>query len=58
MRVSVTSDETRGDSDSGLASISGNGRYVSFASAATNLVRNDTNGVIDIFVRDRGNITP
>lgn len=28
------------------------GRYVAFASSATNLVANDTNGIADIFVRD------
>ena len=33
--------------------ISGNGRYVSFASGAADLVADDTNGVADIFVRDR-----
>jgi Tol biopolymer transport system component len=34
-------------------SISGDGRYVAFISVATNLVPGDTNGVKDIFVRDR-----
>jgi Tol biopolymer transport system component len=33
-------------------SISGNGRYVSFITAATNMVAGDTNGVLDIFVKD------
>ena len=33
--------------------ISHDGRYVIFASTATDLVPNDTNGVSDIFVRDR-----
>ena len=33
-------------------SISGNGRYVAFQSAATNLDPGDTDGVWDIFVRD------
>ena len=39
--------------------ISGNGRYVSFASTATNLVTGDTNGAQDIFVYDRirGHVT-
>jgi len=32
--------------------ISGDGRYVTFQSAATNLVAGDTNGRIDVFVRD------
>jgi WD40-like Beta Propeller Repeat len=34
-------------------SISANGRYVAFASFASNLVPNDTNEAIDVFVRDR-----
>lgn len=33
-------------------SISADGRYVAFASDATNLVPNDTNGETDVFVRD------
>ena len=32
--------------------LSGNGRYVAFASAATDLVRGDTNGQLDVFVHD------
>ena len=36
-----------------LSSISADGRYVAFASYATNLVPGDTNGVNDIFVHDR-----
>ncbi len=34
-------------------SISDDGRYVAFMSSATNLVAGDTNGKIDVFVRDR-----
>jgi Tol biopolymer transport system component len=34
-------------------SISADGRYVAFLSWATNLVSGDTNGAIDVFVRDR-----
>jgi Tol biopolymer transport system component len=34
-------------------SISADGRFVAFASAATNLVPGDTNGYPDVFVRDR-----
>ena len=37
----------------GPSAISANGRFVAFASKAQNLVPNDTNQVIDIFVRDR-----
>ncbi len=33
--------------------ISGDGRWVAFESGATNLVGGDTNGKVDIFVRDR-----
>jgi Tol biopolymer transport system component len=33
--------------------ISDDGRYVAFASEATNLVPNDTNGVTDVFIYDR-----
>jgi RHS repeat-associated protein len=33
--------------------ISANGRYVAFQSTSTNLVASDTNGVADIFLRDR-----
>src|SRR5262245_52077170 len=33
-------------------SISGDGRYVAFASDASNLVASDTNGVTDVFRRD------
>jgi Tol biopolymer transport system component len=36
---------------SSYAAISGDGSCVTFVSAATNLVENDTNGVIDVFVR-------
>ena len=35
------------------ASISADGRFVAFASDATNLVSGDTNGAADVFVRDR-----
>jgi Tol biopolymer transport system component len=53
--VSVTSSETQGNGPSYVVnnSISINGRYVVFASDADNLVPADTNGVSDIFVRDR-----
>ena len=39
--------------ESGSPSISGNGRYVVFASRAANLVPHDRNGTWDVFVRDR-----
>lgn len=40
------------DGDSISPSISEDGRYVAFLSAARNLVDSDTNGVMDVFVRD------
>jgi Tol biopolymer transport system component len=52
-RVSIATGGTQGDGDSGDASISADGRYVAFASFATNLVPGDTNGAMDVFVRDR-----
>lgn len=44
--------------DSSSPSISEDGRYVAFVSDATNLVESDTNGVQDIFVRDREAVPP
>jgi Tol biopolymer transport system component len=54
-RASVDSAGTQGDADSGTfgVAISADGRFVAFASAASNLVPGDTNGVSDVFVRDR-----
>jgi Tol biopolymer transport system component len=52
-RVSVDSSGTQANGHSYFASISGDGRYVAFASLATNLVAGGTSGVGDIFVRDR-----
>ncbi|MGZ8159789.1 MAG: hypothetical protein ACXWT4_13380 [Methylobacter sp.] len=52
-RVSVDSEGLEGNSGSIDASISPNGRYVAFMSAASNLVSGDANDVIDIFVHDR-----
>jgi Tol biopolymer transport system component len=56
-RVSVDWDGAEGNGHSRLPSISSDGRYVAFESSATNLVAGDTNGVLDIFVRDRQNGT-
>ncbi len=54
-RVSVADQSgAQGDGRSFHPSISADGRFVAFASLATNLVGNpDTNGVHDIYVRDR-----
>lgn len=55
-RVSVSNSgvEAKGGGSS-AASISADGRYVAFASSATNLVPNITNGSTDVFVHDRDN---
>jgi Tol biopolymer transport system component/Ca2+-binding RTX toxin-like protein len=52
-RVSVSSSGTQGNYDSSSPSISGDGRYVTFQSDASNLVAGDTNYSTDIFVYDR-----
>jgi Tol biopolymer transport system component/uncharacterized protein YcfL len=52
-RVSINANGTQGNGDSNLARIATNGRYVAFRSLATNLIPNDTNGVVDIFMYDR-----
>ena len=52
-RVSVSSTGEQGNAPSLSGSISGDGRFVAFRSEATNLVRGDTNGRSDIFLRDR-----
>jgi len=60
-RVSVDSRERQAvgdqggvlDTNFGPPAISADGRYVAFASSATNLVKSDRNQVADIFVRDR-----
>jgi WD40-like Beta Propeller Repeat len=41
-----------GDLSRSGPAISSNGRFVAFASASSNLIDNDTNGVPDVFVRD------
>jgi Tol biopolymer transport system component len=56
-RVSIAQDGTQGDGMSSDPSISPDGRYVTFWSAATNLVPDDTNGKRDIFLVDRNNGT-
>lgn len=55
-RVSVASDGTQGDAESGYTqdvAISADGRHVAFVSFATTLVPDDTNGRPDVFVWDR-----
>lgn len=56
--VSVSSAGLQGNGWAGGSSggpfASDDGRFVAFQSAATNLVAGDTNGFVDVFVRDRG----
>ena len=52
-RVSVANDGSQANGDSFAPAISGDGRYVVFSSAATNLSPRDINNANDIFVRDR-----
>ena len=52
-RVSVSSGGAQANGESSDPSISPDGRYVAFWSAATNLVPADTNGKRDVFVADR-----
>ncbi|MET0499748.1 MAG: malectin domain-containing carbohydrate-binding protein [Steroidobacteraceae bacterium] len=52
-RVSVGSTGAQGNAPSNAASISADGRFVSFLSYADNLVPGDTNAAVDLFVRDR-----
>jgi Tol biopolymer transport system component len=52
-RVSVSSAGEEGNGASWVPSLSADGRYVAFPSAASNLVPGDTNATSDIFVHDR-----
>jgi Tol biopolymer transport system component len=52
-RVSVSSSGDEADAWSVDPSISADGRFVTFWSAARNLVPGDTNGRLDIFIHDR-----
>jgi Tol biopolymer transport system component len=52
-RVSLSTAGIEGDLDNGWPSISADGRFVAFSTDSTNLVAGDTNGMYDVFVRDR-----
>jgi hypothetical protein len=56
-RVSVSFAGIQGVGTGYFSSISNDGRFVAFASWGTDLVNGDTNGVADVFVRDRLNGT-
>lgn len=51
--VSMSSAEVQGEAASYSPGISSDGRYVVFTSDSTNLIPSDTNGVQEIFLRDR-----
>ncbi len=51
-RVSVSSSGRQANGASWADAISADGRYIVFRSAATDLVRHDTNRHVDVFVRD------
>ena len=53
-QIDVASAGTPGNDDAeGVLGVSSDGRYVAFASLASNLVPSDTNAAQDIYVRDR-----
>jgi hypothetical protein len=52
-RVSLASDGSQANGGATSVSISGGGRYVTFASDASNLVADDKNGRDDVYVHDR-----
>jgi Tol biopolymer transport system component len=52
-RISTSAAGAQGNGSSPRTSISADGKLVAFYSAASNLVAGDTNGVEDIFVKDR-----
>jgi hypothetical protein len=51
--MSVATGGGPSNSDSGDPVLSDDGRFVAFTSFSTNLIANDTNGVTDVFLRDR-----
>jgi len=55
--ISVDNSGNQGNYSSFSPSISADGRFVAFASDASNLVDDDTNEHIDVFVHDRANHT-
>jgi hypothetical protein len=51
VRASVSTSGSQANGSSGNAAISGDGKFVGFASVADNLVPGDTNGSFDVFMR-------
>jgi len=52
-RVSISSSGAQANQGATVPAISADGRFVAFASNSSNLVPGDTNGTVDVFVRDR-----
>ncbi len=52
IRVSLRTSGAEGNGDSRFAALSADARYVAFHSLASNLVANDTNNSIDVFLHD------
>jgi hypothetical protein len=50
--VSTDASGAQGNQGSGEADVSADGRFVVFSSWANNLIAGDTNGVVDVFVKD------
>src|SRR5438094_720699 len=57
-RVSVASDGAEGNAASAGPTLSADGRFVAFHSAATNLVPGDTNGATEVFTHARHTAPP
>jgi len=56
-RISISSDGEQANNYSLRPSISGDGRYIAFMSYASNLVENDHNHQLDVYVHDQQNKT-
>jgi Tol biopolymer transport system component len=52
LRVNTDRNGNQANNDAADAVLSGDGRYVAFTSSASNLVANDTNAGVDVFVKD------
>jgi len=51
-QVSIATDGTKGDLNSATPSVSADGRYIAFSSAATNLITGGSNGASHIYLHD------
>lgn len=56
-RISVHTNGSEGNAASHAPSISEDGRWISFTSRASNLIDNDSNNAMDVFLHDRQNAT-